>query len=1311
MGSFATKIMVFLSVIAFGFGSVFAQTTYYSQGNGNFSNASNWDTNRSGGGSNPTSFDQGDIFTIQNGHTITMDNVSNLVQDLIIENGGAFDNASYTITFAVGSHGLDVQSGGTYTANTGTIECNAGALNTVILKINANTTFYNILTSSPLTLDANSTGSTFTVNGTLKFSTTRAFTLQNGAAIAYGTNGTLDYNAGRTVSGEWPTTGGVPYVKLSSGTTTISDGNTHQVNSKLTLTDGSISVSSGALAYGTGVTLEYLGTSQQIVGDEWTTSLAPASVIVNNSSGSSPAVDLGSTDLAALTGTLELQNGSLDYSAGSHNLTVTNGTVKGTSSGYYGTVNSNKLTLDQGGTITSTGTPHFYDIDLTTSGTFTLQNNFEVQGTLTVGAGTATVNSAFTLAANGSINVSGGTLDLNGVNITEGASSGLTVGASGTLKTGGADITNYNSYSLAGTVEFDGSSAETIPAASSIGTLVVNNASGVQTSSAITVNTALTLTDGTVTSSAANTLRLADGITVTQTDKTDFIIGPVEKEFNSSGDTQFTYPIGYTSTYLPATFTYSGLTGTAVIELACVSGDPGGTAPSGISSIATSHYYTLQEITAPTSYTSYDIELTWTGTGFSQDRNQILVQNGAGPTYEYSAASAHTSTTVKRSGLSAYPSDDHRLAFGSSTTTVTWDGGGDGTTWSDASNWTNDEEPQTGDAVDFSGNYGSTQNVTYDAAATATEFASIAVNPAGGTVNLTLTKSATINLTATSNALVVNSGNSLTYNGSTVEMGGSAYDQTLTTYSGSVEYATGSVYVDTYSDLTINGATGTSGSGTTTVSGTLTKDGADFTTSGAFTAAAYTNTAGTATFNGGLTVSGATALNGGSLAGSVTVQGNVSFGGGSAAGTFTFSGTNAQAISGSGAAFNNMTINKSSNDVTCNTAVSVSGVLTLTSGDIITTSTNKLTMGTAASYSGGGNASHVNGPLARMTNSDSKSYEFPIGDGTHQRRVRIAPTSSTAETYTAELKYGGNGGQDVSTNYGTGINHVSSVYYWEITRSGSVNARVDLYWESENDGVADGHESEILTARYDGSQWVDAGGLGNYVGDYTSGRVQSNTVSISTGSNPQFVLATSTSDNSLPVELASFTASADYGKVVLDWTTASELDNLGFNIFRRLLAEEDNWEQINPDMIDGQGNTSQETNYSYIDSKVVAGQTYVYKLQSVSINGVLADEKTIEVSIPVPTEYALFNNYPNPFNPTTSIRFQMPETHNVQLTIYDSQGRIVKQLIKNESMSRGEHVVTWDASDEIGNRVASGMYFYRFVSGKFSKMGKMILLK
>jgi hypothetical protein len=94
----------------------------------------------------------------------------------------------------------------------------------------------------------------------------------------------------------------------------------------------------------------------------------------------------------------------------------------------------------------------------------------------------------------------------------------------------------------------------------------------------------------------------------------------------------------------------------------------------------------------------------------------------------------------------------------------------------------------------------------------------------------------------------------------------------------------------------------------------------------------------------------------------------------------------------------------------------------------------------------------------------------------------------------------------------------------------------------------------------------------------------------------------------------------------------------------------------------------------------------------------------------IPNEYALDQNYPNPFNPTTSITYRLPEASNVFLKIYDVTGREVRTLINN-NQAAGAHTIQWDAKDEMGNKVNSGVYFYKIVAGSFTATNKMILMK
>jgi hypothetical protein len=201
-------------------------------------------------------------------------------------------------------------------------------------------------------------------------------------------------------------------------------------------------------------------------------------------------------------------------------------------------------------------------------------------------------------------------------------------------------------------------------------------------------------------------------------------------------------------------------------------------------------------------------------------------------------------------------------------------------------------------------------------------------------------------------------------------------------------------------------------------------------------------------------------------------------------------------------------------------------------------------------------------------------------------------------------------------------------------------------------------------------------------------------------------------DNSLPVSLSSFEAVlVNKGGILLKWITESELQNEGFNIFRRDKKADTDWQLLTLSIIPGQGNTSEKSTYNYSDRTVQAGITYEYMLESVSYAGVRVQEKVIEILVPMPTEYATLGNYPNPFNPTTQIGFRLPESSDVSILIYGIQGNLVRELALNQSFDAGDHFVAWDATDNNGQPVASGMYVYLFTAGKYNKTEKMLLLK
>lgn len=189
----------------------------------------------------------------------------------------------------------------------------------------------------------------------------------------------------------------------------------------------------------------------------------------------------------------------------------------------------------------------------------------------------------------------------------------------------------------------------------------------------------------------------------------------------------------------------------------------------------------------------------------------------------------------------------------------------------------------------------------------------------------------------------------------------------------------------------------------------------------------------------------------------------------------------------------------------------------------------------------------------------------------------------------------------------------------------------------------------------------------------------------------------------IPVELVSFSAVSDKNNVTLNWTTAAEINNRGFEIERSLKNSEVlNWVTI--DFIDGKGTTSNTTNYSFTDRNVDAG-VYVYRLRQLDYDGSFEYSQKVEVEISLPLHYSLEQNYPNPFNPTTTINYSIPQAGDVRIILYDVLGNQVKTLTDTQH-DAGKYEILFDASG-----LSSGVYYYRIQSGEFTSTKKLILMK
>lgn len=190
----------------------------------------------------------------------------------------------------------------------------------------------------------------------------------------------------------------------------------------------------------------------------------------------------------------------------------------------------------------------------------------------------------------------------------------------------------------------------------------------------------------------------------------------------------------------------------------------------------------------------------------------------------------------------------------------------------------------------------------------------------------------------------------------------------------------------------------------------------------------------------------------------------------------------------------------------------------------------------------------------------------------------------------------------------------------------------------------------------------------------------------------------------VPVELTSFAAIVNDADVTLNWSTATETNNQGFQVER---STGSGYEVVG--YVAGHGTTTETQNYSYTDQNVQAG-SYTYRLKQIDFDGTFEYSQTVEVDVVGLKEYTLAQNYPNPFNPSTKINFSLAVESQVSLKVFNVLGQSVGEIF-NGKLAAGSQEVTFDASG-----LNSGVYFYRLeatgIDGQqFTSVRKMILSK
>jgi Secretion system C-terminal sorting domain len=181
----------------------------------------------------------------------------------------------------------------------------------------------------------------------------------------------------------------------------------------------------------------------------------------------------------------------------------------------------------------------------------------------------------------------------------------------------------------------------------------------------------------------------------------------------------------------------------------------------------------------------------------------------------------------------------------------------------------------------------------------------------------------------------------------------------------------------------------------------------------------------------------------------------------------------------------------------------------------------------------------------------------------------------------------------------------------------------------------------------------------------------------------------------------------------LKWETASEKNNYGFEVERDTVRAQPLFAVIPGSFVPGHGTTLEPHSYVFVDSNVAPGR-WAYRLKQIDLDGSVHVYEPVEIQLmladagkrsALPTAFALRQNFPNPFNPGTTIRYELPVASAVRLSLFDILGREVSLLISGR-MEAGVHEVRFDASG-----VSSGVYFCRLQAGDFVQTKKLVVAK
>ncbi|MCE3227334.1 MAG: hypothetical protein K0S32_1885 [Bacteroidetes bacterium] len=411
---------------------------------------------------------------------------------------------------------------------------------------------------------------------------------------------------------------------------------------------------------------------------------------------------------------------------------------------------------------------------------------------------------------------------------------------------------------------------------------------------------------------------------------------------------------------------------------------------------------------------------------------------------------------------------------------------------------------------------------------------------------------------------------------------------------------------------------------------------------------------------------------------------------GSGTGTMQFDGTANQTIYRPTPAnidppsIQRLTVNKTSGNVILSTGINVYNNLTMTSGNINSTSANIITLNNGATSNMGTSVSYVNGPMKYIHASATPvTLNLPLGKGTTHRPASLSVThaNATSVTYTAEVI--NSSANALAYTLPVTINLVSLMRYWQIDREAVANfssGQITLVYGAD-DGVSDPTNLRVVKTIGAGTTWYDMGGTGTAVG---SGSITS---AIFTTFSKFTLGNVDGGTNPLPIELMNFEAQISGDDVILSWETANENGVKNYTI-------EKSGDGFSFEMLSVARATNAK-HYSVTDIKPFENKTY-YKLSETGVDGRTTCIKTIVVSI---KKTKRLNIFPNPSD--GELYIAGIESGATKIKVFDRNGR---EVLSETHAGKEENSFL-----NLKNKLLPGIYFLKIETGTHTFHSKLII--